>query len=55
VNEPRRRWRSFVPGSPSAEVLVCGHTHHAALFTREGGFQLVNGPSDCGLLPAVIV
>jgi len=34
---------------PSAEVLVCGHTHHAALFTREGGFQLENGPGDCGL------
>jgi predicted phosphodiesterase len=34
---------------PSAEVLVCGHTHHAALFTREGGFQLVNGPRECEL------
>jgi len=34
---------------PSAEVLVCGHTHHAALFTREGGFQLANGPGDCAL------
>jgi len=26
---------------PSAEVLVCGHTHHAALFAREAGFQPV--------------
>jgi predicted phosphodiesterase len=26
---------------PAAEVLVCGHTHHAALFTREEGFQPV--------------
>jgi len=26
---------------PSAEVLVCGHTHHAALFAREEGFQPV--------------
>jgi predicted phosphodiesterase len=34
---------------PSAEVLVCGHTHHAALFTREGGFQLMNGGGDCRL------
>jgi hypothetical protein len=32
-------------------VLVCGHTHHAALFTREGGFQLVNGPATAGCLP----
>jgi predicted phosphodiesterase len=34
---------------PSAEVLVCGHTHHAAFFTRTGGFQMVNGPDDVGL------
>jgi predicted phosphodiesterase len=27
---------------PSAEVLVCGHTHHAALFTPEHGFRIVN-------------
>jgi diadenosine tetraphosphatase ApaH/serine/threonine PP2A family protein phosphatase len=27
---------------PSAEVLVCGHTHHAALFTRERGFQIAS-------------
>jgi diadenosine tetraphosphatase ApaH/serine/threonine PP2A family protein phosphatase len=27
---------------PSAEVLVCGHTHHAALFTPEQGFRIVN-------------
>jgi predicted phosphodiesterase len=31
---------------PSAKVLVCGHTHHAALFTRERGFQLVAGGSE---------
>ena len=34
---------------PSAEVLVCGHTHHAALFTHEGGFQLKDGGADCRL------
>ena len=34
---------------PSAKVLVCGHTHHAALFTRAGGFQLANGPGDWAL------
>ena len=27
---------------PSAEVLVCGHTHHAALFTPEQGFRIMN-------------
>jgi predicted phosphodiesterase len=31
---------------PQASVLVCGHTHHAALFTRDGGFRLVRGSSD---------
>jgi predicted phosphodiesterase len=31
---------------PAAEVLVCGHTHHAALFTRESGFQLVDRPGE---------
>ena len=31
---------------PSAEVLVCGHTHHAALYTRERGFQVVNAPGE---------
>jgi predicted phosphodiesterase len=36
-------------GQPSAEVLVCGHTHHAALFTREGGFRLANGLGECAL------
>lgn len=34
---------------PTAKVLVCGHTHHAALYTREAGFQLANGPGDCAL------
>ena len=28
---------------PSAEVLVCGHTHRAALFTRKGGFENLSG------------
>lgn len=32
--------------SPHATVLVCGHTHHAALFTQDGGFRLVRAPSD---------
>jgi predicted phosphodiesterase len=32
-----------------ADVLVCGHTHHAALYTREAGFALAHGPSDYGL------
>lgn len=31
---------------PSAEVLVCGHTHHAALFTPGGDFQSVDAPGE---------
>ena len=29
-----------------AEVLVCGHTHHAALYTQQGGLELVHGASE---------
>ena len=36
---------------PSAEVLVCGHTHHAALFTSEQGFRLIGTPGEHGLAP----
>lgn len=36
--------------SPHATVLVCGHTHHAALFTRDGGFRLVREPGDHDLV-----
>jgi len=32
--------------SPEAAVLVCGHTHHAALFTPDRGFRLVSTPGD---------
>lgn len=31
---------------PDATVLVCGHTHQAALFTLDGGFHPVTSPSD---------
>jgi predicted phosphodiesterase len=31
---------------PGAEVLVCGHTHSAALFTRERGFRLMRGAGE---------
>ena len=31
---------------PQATVLVCGHTHHAALFTPASGFRQVSGPAD---------
>jgi predicted phosphodiesterase len=31
---------------PSAEVLVCGHTHHAALFADEEGFRLVGDGAE---------
>jgi predicted phosphodiesterase len=35
----------------SAEVLVCGHTHHAALFTCEQGFRLIRTAADYDLAP----
>jgi predicted phosphodiesterase len=31
-----------------ADVLVCGHTHHAALFTPEQGFRLIGTASEHG-------
>jgi predicted phosphodiesterase len=31
---------------PQAAVLVCGHTHRAALFTSADGFRQVSGPGD---------
>ena len=38
--------------SPGAAVLVCGHTHHAALFTPDRGFHLVTRPGDHDLARA---
>jgi predicted phosphodiesterase len=40
---------------PAAEVLVCGHTHHAALFTHEGGFQVVRGTVERALAPPCLI
>jgi putative phosphoesterase len=40
---------------PSADVLVCGHTHHAALFTREGGFQLLRDPGERTFAPPCLI
>jgi len=31
---------------PNAAILVCGHTHHAAVYTPGGGFQPVREPGD---------
>jgi predicted phosphodiesterase len=36
---------------PSARVLVCGHTHHAALFTQERGFVPVAAGAEHELAP----
>jgi len=39
----------------SAEVLVCGHTHHAALFSRQEGFRHAGNGAEYPLaLPCVI-
>jgi predicted phosphodiesterase len=39
---------------PECEMLVCGHTHHAALFTPERGFQLIAAASDHRFVRGVI-
>jgi predicted phosphodiesterase len=39
---------------PSAEVLVCGHTHHAALFTRKHGFELARAGERAFVPPCLI-
>ncbi|HKS16253.1 MAG TPA: metallophosphoesterase family protein [Planctomycetota bacterium] len=39
--------------APDAAVLVCGHTHHAVLYTREGGFDRMRDPGDRDLAPGV--
>lgn len=31
--------------APSARLLVCGHTHHAALYDASRGYQRIGGPS----------
>ena len=31
---------------PSAEVLVCGHTHQAAFFTQQRGLRLIGAAAD---------
>jgi predicted phosphodiesterase len=31
---------------PQATTLICGHTHHAALFSEGGGFRLIREPGD---------
>jgi predicted phosphodiesterase len=38
-------------GQREADVLVCGHTHHAALFTSEQGFRLIGTASEHGFAP----
>ena len=40
---------------PSAEVLVCGHTHHAALFTRDAGFRRVDGAAEYAFAAPCII
>jgi predicted phosphodiesterase len=38
-----------------ADVLVCGHTHHAALYTREEGFRHVaDGPEYALAAPCLV-
>lgn len=39
---------------PEARTLVCGHTHHAALYSRATGFDLVTAPGDRSLQPGAV-
>lgn len=39
----------------SAEVLVCGHTHHAALYTQQEGFDVVPGGKELPLSTPCVV
>ena len=36
---------------PAARTLVCGHTHHAALYSRATGFEVVSAPGERFLQP----
>ena len=36
---------------PRAGLLVCGHTHHASVYSRERGFSLVCSPTELRLTP----
>jgi len=38
---------------PDARTLVCGHTHHAALYSRATGFEYVT-PGDRSLQPGTV-
>jgi len=35
--------------SPDARLLVCGHTHHAAVYSKETGFLLMRGSTEISL------
>lgn len=35
--------------APDAQVLVCGHTHHAAIYASEGGFRVYAEPGCVAL------
>lgn len=36
---------------PHARALVCGHTHHAAIYSRDRGFSLVAPAAELALAP----
>ena len=38
---------------PRARMLVCGHTHHAAVYSRERGFSLVRSTTELPLTPGI--
>ncbi len=43
--------KQLASGWPGARILVCGHTHHPALYSRAGGFDRVPAPTERALPP----
>ena len=46
LRQLEKRW-------PRARMLVCGHTHHAAVYSRERGFSLVRSTTELPLTPGI--
>lgn len=38
---------------PGARMLVCGHTHHAAVYARDRGFSLIRSTTELLLNPSI--
>ncbi|MGI9316587.1 MAG: metallophosphoesterase family protein, partial [bacterium] len=50
AEEALRQLRDF---QPETNILICGHTHHAAIYSPRPGFSLMHAQSECRLDPNV--